>query len=43
MYEHYSGQVVLITGAASGFGAFLAEQLAKYGAKLGLGDRKREG
>ncbi|MFX5035053.1 hypothetical protein ABTC40_22275, partial [Acinetobacter baumannii] len=23
MYEHYSGQVVLITGAASGFGALL--------------------
>ncbi|MGI9637987.1 SDR family NAD(P)-dependent oxidoreductase [Acinetobacter baumannii] len=43
MYEHYSGQVVLITGAASGFGALLAEQLAKYGAKLVLGDLNIEG
>lgn len=43
MYEHYSGQVVLITGAASGFGALLAEQLAKYGSKLVLGDLNIEG
>ena len=43
MYEHYSGQVVLITGAASGFGALLAQQLAKYGAKLVLGDLNIEG
>ncbi|MFW1673470.1 SDR family NAD(P)-dependent oxidoreductase [Acinetobacter baumannii] len=43
MYEHYSGQVVLITGAASGLGALLAEQLAKYGAKLVLGDLNIEG
>ncbi|MFX6755308.1 SDR family NAD(P)-dependent oxidoreductase, partial [Acinetobacter baumannii] len=43
MYEHYSGQVVLITGAASGFGALLAQQLAEHGAKLVLGDRNIAG
>jgi NAD(P)-dependent dehydrogenase (short-subunit alcohol dehydrogenase family) len=39
MYDQYSDQVVLITGAASGFGALLAQQLAEHGAKLVLGDR----
>ncbi|MGF6395620.1 SDR family NAD(P)-dependent oxidoreductase [Pseudomonas plecoglossicida] len=35
----YRGQVVMITGAASGFGALLAERLAGLGARLVLGDR----
>ncbi|WP_151763648.1 SDR family NAD(P)-dependent oxidoreductase [Acinetobacter nosocomialis] len=43
MYDQYSDQVVLITGAASGFGALLAQQLAEHGAKLVLGDRNIAG
>jgi len=43
MYDQYSDQVVLITGAASGFGALLAQQLAEQGAKLVLGDRNIAG
>lgn len=36
-------QVILITGAASGFGKLLAERLSSSGARLVLGDRNREG
>lgn len=39
----YSGQVVLITGAASGFGKQLAQDFAKRGAKLVLGDINKAG
>jgi len=34
----FSGRRVLITGAASGFGALLAQELAVRGASLVLGD-----
>jgi NAD(P)-dependent dehydrogenase (short-subunit alcohol dehydrogenase family) len=37
--DSYRNQVVMITGAASGFGALLAERLAGLGARLVLGDR----
>ncbi|MDZ3993513.1 glucose 1-dehydrogenase [Pseudomonas sp. Teo4] len=37
--DSYRDQVVMITGAASGFGALLAKRLAGLGAKLVLGDR----
>lgn len=43
MYDQYSDQVVLITGAASGFGALLTQKLAEHGAKLVLGDRNIAG
>lgn len=39
----YVGQVVMITGAASGFGELLARELASMGARLVLGDRNHEG
>ena len=39
----YSDKVVLITGAASGFGKLLAEKLAGAGAKLAITDINREG
>jgi NAD(P)-dependent dehydrogenase (short-subunit alcohol dehydrogenase family) len=39
----YDGQVVMITGAASGFGELLARELAAMGARLVLGDRNLEG
>lgn len=39
----YAGQVVMITGAASGFGELLARELAGMGARLVLGDRNHEG
>lgn len=39
MITTFSNQVVLITGAASGFGKLLAERLAASGASLILGDR----
>jgi len=42
MYE-YNNKVVLITGAASGFGKLLAEKLACAGAKLVLGDLNEAG
>jgi NAD(P)-dependent dehydrogenase (short-subunit alcohol dehydrogenase family) len=38
----YAGQVVMITGAASGFGELLARELAAMGARLVLGDRNHE-
>ena len=34
----FTGKTALITGAASGFGKLLAEELGKRGAALGLGD-----
>lgn len=39
----FSNKVILITGAASGFGKLLAEKLAAAGAKLVLGDSNEEG
>ncbi|EIM73112.1 short-chain dehydrogenase/reductase sdr [Nitritalea halalkaliphila LW7] len=39
----YSGKSVLITGAASGIGALMAEKLALLGAQLFLLDRDEEG
>ncbi len=36
--DSYAGQSVMITGAASGFGALLASELAAMGARLALGD-----
>jgi NAD(P)-dependent dehydrogenase (short-subunit alcohol dehydrogenase family) len=39
----FTDQVVLITGAASGFGAMLAAQFSERGAKLVLGDIDEEG
>lgn len=41
--DTFKGQVVMITGAASGFGKLLAERLAAGGAKLVLGDRNVAG
>lgn len=41
--DSYAGQVLMITGAASGFGALLAEELANMGARLVLGDRDVKG
>lgn len=37
-YEHFSDQVVFITGAAGGFGKRLAEKMGDAGARLMLGD-----
>ncbi|WP_156506406.1 SDR family NAD(P)-dependent oxidoreductase, partial [Oleiphilus sp. HI0117] len=39
----FSEKVALITGAASGFGKSLAEELAKRGANLVLADFNEEG
>ena len=36
--DSYAGQAVMITGAASGFGALLASELAAMGARVALGD-----
>ena len=41
--SNFNGKVVLITGAASGFGKLLAETLASHGAKLVLGDVNEDG
>ncbi len=41
--SNFEGKVVLITGAASGFGRLLAEKLAGHGAKLSLGDVDADG
>ncbi|MBN3789570.1 glucose 1-dehydrogenase [Burkholderia sp. Ac-20353] len=41
--DSYAGQVVMITGAASGFGALLASELAAMRARLVLGDLNTEG
>jgi len=41
--DSYRNQVVMITGAASGFGALLAERLAGLGTRLVLGDRNVTG
>lgn len=41
--DPYRDQVVMITGAASGFGALLAKRLAGLGARLVLGDRDSAG
>ncbi len=42
-FDSYKDQVVMITGAASGFGEALARRLAQQGAKLVLGDCNLEG
>ncbi len=39
----FTGKVALITGAASGFGAMIAEELGRRGARLVLGDINEEG
>lgn len=39
----FKQQVILITGAASGFGKLLAEQLSAAGARLVLGDLNKDG
>ncbi|WP_043317048.1 SDR family NAD(P)-dependent oxidoreductase [Microbulbifer sp. HZ11] len=39
----FSGKTVLITGAASGFGALLAEEFGRRGARLVLGDINNAG
>jgi NAD(P)-dependent dehydrogenase (short-subunit alcohol dehydrogenase family) len=39
---NFTGKAVLITGAAQGLGRLLAEELAKRGAKLVLGDIRHE-
>ncbi|HKU00837.1 SDR family NAD(P)-dependent oxidoreductase [Paraburkholderia pallida] len=41
--ESYRDQTVMITGAAGGFGALLAAELAQTGARLVLADRDAEG
>ncbi|MQQ99234.1 SDR family NAD(P)-dependent oxidoreductase [Glaciimonas soli] len=41
--ENFHNKVIMITGAASGFGKLLAEQLAGLGARLILGDRNETG
>jgi NADP-dependent 3-hydroxy acid dehydrogenase YdfG len=41
--DGYRGQVVMITGAASGFGARLATELAGMGARLVPADRNAQG
>jgi NAD(P)-dependent dehydrogenase (short-subunit alcohol dehydrogenase family) len=41
--DSYAGQVVMITGAASGFGALLASELAVMGARLVVGDLNVDG
>ncbi|MET3108002.1 NAD(P)-dependent dehydrogenase (short-subunit alcohol dehydrogenase family) [Oxalobacteraceae bacterium GrIS 2.11] len=41
--NHFQNKVVMITGAASGFGRLLAEQLTELGARLILGDRNEAG
>lgn len=38
----FTGKAVLITGAAQGFGRLLAEELARRGARLVLGDLKED-
>jgi NAD(P)-dependent dehydrogenase (short-subunit alcohol dehydrogenase family) len=39
----FHDKVAMITGAASGFGKLLAEELASRGARLALGDRNKSG
>lgn len=41
--DRLNGRVVLITGAASGFGRACASTFAKHGAKLVLGDVDKKG
>ena len=41
--DSYQDQVVMITGAASGFGELLARRIAGMGARLALGDRNAAG
>ncbi|WDD90978.1 glucose 1-dehydrogenase [Burkholderia sp. FERM BP-3421] len=40
--DSFAGQVAMVTGAASGFGALLAGELAARGARLALGDLNAE-
>ena len=39
----FTDQSIIVTGAASGFGALLAEMLDQRGAKLVLGDLNQDG
>lgn len=41
--QNFTNKIVLITGAASGFGKLLAEKLSAAGARLALGDLDRAG
>ncbi len=41
--KNFNNKVILITGAASGFGKLLAEKLSSAGAKLVLGDLNEQG
>lgn len=41
--DRLKGRVILITGAASGFGRACASTFAKHGAKLVLGDVDKKG
>ncbi len=43
MNQEFAGKVILITGAASGFGRLLAEHLSASGARLVLGDLNESG
>lgn len=43
MDSEFTNKVVMITGAASGFGKILAERLSRAGAKIVIGDRNVDG
>ena len=43
MMKQFQNQVMIITGAASGFGNLLSEKLSAAGAKLALGGLNLEG
>ena len=43
MTDHVDGKVVVVTGAASGFGRLVAQMVAARGAKVVLGDIDESG